>query len=126
MLAGFNDSVFKVAQAYFDAMAAKDVAGIMKLVSQDITCSSPLGALAGASAFRGFQDGFARMTERLTLVAALADDGDAMLVYVANTKPVAEAYVAEHLTVRDGKIVALRVIYDSAPFADYAASVQPH
>lgn len=116
----------KIAQAYFDAMAAKDVYKIVTLSADDIVCTSPVGRLHGAQAFCGFQQGFAKMIKKLTLVAALGDDDHAVIVYDSETYPVPHAIVAEHVTVKDGKISSTNVIYDGTPFAEYMKTVQPH
>lgn len=115
-----------IAQSYFHAMAAKDVDAMLALAAEDIVCVSPLGDLTDAAGFRRFSEGFARMIETLTLVAAFGEGQNAVIVYRADTLPVRHAYVAEHLVIRDGKIASTRVIYDATPFAAYAAAQQPH
>jgi ketosteroid isomerase-like protein len=121
-----NSKAVNVAQAYFEAMARKDVEGILALASEKVNCESPLGSLEGIEKFRGFQEGFARMIEKLTLKAVYGDDAQAVIVYVADTLPVKGAYVAEYIAVKAGKITSTRVIYDGTPFAAYASSAQPH
>jgi hypothetical protein len=121
-----NGSAAKVAQAYFDAMVAKNVDGILAVAADKVICDSPAGRLEGIQKFRGFQEGFAHMIEKLTLKAVYGDDTQAVIVYVADTLPVKGAYVAEYLTVKAGKITSAQVIYDGSPFAAYMASVQPH
>lgn len=121
-----DNAALIIAQDYFHAMAAKDVDAMLALAAEEIVCISPLGALTDAAGFRRFSEGFARMIEKLTLVAAFGDDQNAVIVYRADTLPVRDAYVTEHLVVRDGKIASTRVIYDATPFAAYAAAQQPH
>ncbi len=121
-----NGSAAKVAQAYFDAMAAKDVEAMLAMTTDKVICESPLGTLEGIEKFRGFQEGFAHMIEKLTLKAVYGDDAHAVIVYVADTLPVKGAYVVEYLAVKAGKITSTRVIYDGTPFAAYAATTQPH
>ncbi len=121
-----NPAPVSIARAYFEAMASKNVEGILAVCDDNITCDSPLGKLEGIQHFRGFQEGFARMIEKLTLKAVHGDDKQAVVVYVADTLPVKGAFVAEYLTIAKGKITSARVIYDGTPFAQYAASVQAH
>jgi hypothetical protein len=121
-----NAKAAKVARAYFEAMAAKNVDGIIALTAGSVTSDSPIGQLSGIQAFRRFQEGFARMIENLTLKAAFGDDAQAVIVYVADTLPVKGAYVAEYLTVEAGKITSVRTIYDGTPFAAYQASQPRH
>ena len=121
-----NDKAVTVANAYFDAMAAKDVDTIISLCADDVVCTSPVGELQGALAFRGFQEGFAKMIKKLTPVAIFGDDEHAVVVYNSETYPVPHAIVAEHITLNDGKIASTTVIYDGTPFAAYLKTVQPH
>jgi ketosteroid isomerase-like protein len=50
------------------------------------------------------------------LLAAFGDDTKAVLVYDTRTPPVASGPGAECLTVRDGRIVHNRFIFDRLPF----------
>ncbi len=113
-----------VARIYADGIASKDVNKIMSVSAEDVICTSPLGQTDGAAAFRGFQEGFAKMIKKVTVVAVFGDDEHAVIVYDADTRPVANAVVAEHLVVNNGKIATTRVIYDATPFAAYVASLQ--
>ena len=115
-----------IARAYFEAMASKNVEGILAVCDENMICDSPLGHLDGIQHFRGFHEGFARMIEKLTLKAVHGDDKQAVIVYVADTLPVKVAFVAEYFTIAKGKITSVRVIYDGVPFAQYAASAQAH
>ena len=121
-----NNEALTVALAYFQAMANKDVTGIMALVDDRIACFNPIGDFEGSDRFRAFEDGFSRMIEKLTLVAAFGDEKQAVIVYACDTLPVKNSHVAEHLTVEAGKITSNRVIYDATPFATYMASRPKH
>ncbi|MET4739880.1 hypothetical protein ABIF73_004019 [Bradyrhizobium japonicum] len=116
----------EIAHIYVDAMANKDVEKIASISSNDVVCSSPLGQIAGIERCRGFQDGFARMIKKLTALAVYGDDEQAVIVYVVDTHPVANAIVAERVQVKNGKIASTDVIYDATPFAAFAATTQPH
>ena len=115
-----------VARIYVNAIANKDVEKILSVSADDIICSSPIGRLQGIAAFRGFHEGFARMIKKVTVLAAFGDDERAVIVYNAETHPVASAITAELIVVKNGKIASTEVIYDSAPFAAYMATVKPH
>lgn len=88
----------------------------MTLIADDIVCLAPAGRLEGAEAFRGFMGPFAQMLKRAELLAAYGDDSNAILVYDTDTVLVDGAPGAEHLTVVDGRIAQLRIIFDCAPF----------
>lgn len=117
-----------VANTYVNAIANRDVAKILSVSADDIKCSSPLGQLQGIAAFRGFHEGFAKMLKKVTVLAAFGGDDDerAVIVYNAETHPVPSSLVTELIIVQDEKIVSTEVIYDSAPFAAYAATTKPH
>jgi hypothetical protein len=66
-------------------------------------------------------------TEILTgskLLAAFGDEESALVMYDTATVPVASAPGAEHVTVRDGKITYMRIVFDRAPF-DAARAAAP-
>jgi hypothetical protein len=50
------------------------------------------------------------------LLAALGDDDTAVLVYDTATTPVPHAPGADWLTVRDGRIVRMKIVFDRLPF----------
>jgi hypothetical protein len=50
------------------------------------------------------------------VIAALGDDETAVVLYDTRTVPVPSAPAAEHVTVRDGRIIRMRIIFDRAPF----------
>jgi len=125
-MAGTNSKALTIAQAYFDAMADKDADKIAAMSAEDVTCTSPVGELQGVQAFRGFQEGFAKMIKKLTLVAAFGDDEHAVIIYNSETYPVPNAVVAEHIAVKNGKLASTTVIYDGTPFAEYMKTARPH
>ena len=121
-----NGKALQIAKTYIDAIASKNVDTIISVSADDVVCTSPLGQITGVRKFREFQDGFARMIEKITILAAYGDDEQAVVVYYAATHPVANSIVAELLKVKNGKITSTEVIYDATPFAAYAATVKPH
>lgn len=116
----------KIARAYVDAIANKDVNAIIAISSEDVVCTSPIGKLTGTQAFRGFHDGFARMIKTMSILAVYGDDEQAVVVYDVETHPVPHAVTVELLKVGNGKIASTEVIYDATPFAAYMATVKPH
>lgn len=105
-----------VALSYHRAWTGKDFEKAMTYVADDIVCHSPGGRLDGAEAFRGFMEPFTRILTDSSLLSAFGDDMTALLMYDTATIPVASAPGAELLTVREGKIVELRIVFDRAPF----------
>jgi hypothetical protein len=104
------------ALAYYHAWTGHDFDAAMAYIDPDIACDAPAGPLRGAAAFRGFMEPFSRIVRRADLLAAFGDDENALLMYDTDTVPVAGAPGAEWVTVRDGRIVHLRIIFDRTPF----------
>ncbi|WP_245003988.1 nuclear transport factor 2 family protein [Bradyrhizobium liaoningense] len=116
----------QIARTYVEAIARKDVDAVISISADDIVCTSPRGRIIGTPKFREFHDGFARMLRKVTLLAIYGDDQQAVVVYSADTHPVANAIVAEFFKVTNGKIVSTEVIYDAAPFVAHMATARPH
>jgi hypothetical protein len=106
----------EVALDYHRAWTGGDFERAMTMVSPDIRCLAPTGVLEGAEAFRGFMEPFARMLRSSRLVASCGEGDRAMLLYDTETALVADAPGAELLTVADGRIVEMRIIFDRLPF----------
>jgi ketosteroid isomerase-like protein len=106
----------QVALAYYQAWTRNDVAAAMGHLADDVVCDAPAGRIEGAKAYQQFLGPFAQMLISAELLAAFGDETKAVLVYDTRTPPVASAPGAECLTVRDGKIVYNRFIFDRLPF----------
>jgi len=106
----------QVALAYYQSWTSKDVGAAMRYLADDIVCDAPAGRIEGAQAYQRFLGPFAQMLISAELLAAFGDETKAVLVYDTRTPLVASAPGAECLTVRDGKIVYNRFIFDRLPF----------
>ena len=106
----------QVALAYYQAWTSKDVDAAIAQLADDVVCDAPAGRLQGVEAYREFLGPFAQMLLGDELLAAFGDQTRAVLVYDTRTPPVASGPGAECLTVRDGKIVHNRFIFDRLPF----------
>ena len=105
-----------IALAYHRAWTGGEFERAMTFIAGDIACHAPAGRLEGAAAFRQFMEPFAMSLVASTLIAAYGDDATALLMYHTETRPVKDAPGAECLTVADGKIVEMRIIFDRLPF----------
>ncbi len=110
------ETALETALAYHLAWTEGDLTKAMTYVADDIVCLAPSGRLDGAEAFRAFMGPFTQMVTRSELLAAFGDETTAVLMYDTDTIPVSGAPGAECLTVVDGRIAHLRIIFDSAPF----------
>ena len=106
----------RVALAYYQAWTGKDIEAAMRHLADDVVCDAPAGRIEGVQAYQQFLGPFAQMLLGAELLAAFGDQTKAVLVYDTRTPPVTSAPGAECLTVRDGKIVYNRFIFDRLPF----------
>lgn len=111
-----SDKALRVALDYYTAWTGHDLDKAMAFVAGDIVCDAPAGRLEGATAYREFMSPFVGMLVRAELFGAYGDDDHALICYDTETRLVTSAPAAEHLTIRDGKIVHSRFIFDRLPF----------
>jgi ketosteroid isomerase-like protein len=115
-VAGSGRAALDTALAYYRAWTSHDFDKAMTYVDEDIVCHAPAGRLDGAAAFRGFMGPFVQIVTSSSLIAAFGDDKKAVVMYDTGTVPVKDAPGAECVTVRDGKITHMRIIFDRLPF----------
>jgi ketosteroid isomerase-like protein len=121
-----TDTALRVALAYFEAWTSQNMDEAMRHVADDIVCEAPAGRIQGAEAFAAFMTPFARSVRGARMIAAYGDDETALVMYDTETVPVPSAPGADCMTVRDGRIVHSRLIFDRAPFdAARAAAAKP-
>lgn len=114
----------ETSRAYYSAWTGGDFDLAMTHVADDIVCDAPAGRLTGAAEFRAFMEPFSRLLLSSSLVASFGDETTAVLVYDAQTSAVPSAPGAELHTVREGKIHAMRLVFDRLPF-EQARRAQP-
>ena len=59
---------------------------------------------------------FSQIVTHSELIGAFGDDQTALIMYGTDTIPVQNAPGAEYVTVQDGRITYMRIIFDRAPF----------
>jgi ketosteroid isomerase-like protein len=106
----------RTALAYHQAWTSHDLDTAMTHVADDIVCDAPAGRIEGAGAYRDFMAPFVDILKNATLIAAFGDDDTALIMYDTESVPVASAPAAECVTVKNGKIVHSRFIFDRTPF----------
>ncbi|HEX3393611.1 MAG TPA: nuclear transport factor 2 family protein [Acidimicrobiales bacterium] len=106
----------ETALAYHRAWTSHDFELAMTYIADDIVCRAPAGRLEGSEAFRAFMGPFAQILVSSTLLAAFGDDKTAVLMYDTETVPVKDAPGAECLTVSDGRISHMTIVFDRTPF----------
>jgi hypothetical protein len=113
---GKTSPALDTALAYHRAWTNHDFDGAMTYIAGDIVCDAPAGRIEGEEAFRAFMGPFVQILTASTLVAAFGDNQTALLMYDTETVPVENAPGSECLTVRDGTITHIRIVFDRAPF----------
>jgi len=106
----------QTALAYYQAWTSHDLDKAMSYIAGDIVCDAPAGRLEGVDAYRGFLGPFVQILTGATMIAAFGDDQTALVMYDTQTVPVKNAPAAECVTVKDGKIIYSRFVFDRAPF----------
>jgi hypothetical protein len=112
-----TSEALRTALVYYEAWTGHDFDRAMSFIAADIRCLAPAGELRGSSAFRAFMEPFTAMVTRSELIAAFGNERTALLMYDTDTGPVPGAPGAECLTVTDGVITEIRIIFDRLPFA---------
>ncbi len=115
----------QIALAYHRAWTSGDMDAAMQYVAEDVVCDAPPGRLTGAAALRGFMGPFADMLTSSELLAAYGDEVSAVVIYDTENPAVASAPAAELHQVRDGRITAVRIVFDRLPFALARGEVVP-
>ncbi|GAA4352163.1 nuclear transport factor 2 family protein [Angustibacter luteus] len=113
-----TSAALRTALAYYEAWTGHDFDRAMTFIADDIVCDAPAGQIVGAEAFRAFMGPFSQLVTASSIIAALGDDETALLMYDTATRPVPNAPGAEHLTVVDGAITHITIIFDRQPFTE--------
>jgi len=117
-----TDTAVQVVLAYYEAWTGGDFEQAMTYVADDVVCDAPAGRLDGIDGYRAFLGPFARTLVGARLIAAFGDSERAVVVYDTESALVASAPAAECVTVRDGRIVHSRFIFDRLPFQEARAA----
>lgn len=88
----------------------------MTYISEDVVCDAPAGRIEGAEGYRAFMGPFVQILTGARMIAAFGDGETALVMYDTETVPVKSAPGAECVTVKEGKIVYSRFVFDRAPF----------
>ncbi|WP_217578067.1 nuclear transport factor 2 family protein [Mesorhizobium sp. GbtcB19] len=106
-----------IALAYYDAWRNHDHATAMKVVAEDVVSETPFGSIVGATALHKSESEFAGMLKGATIVASFGDETTALLMYYTHTHPVPSTLSAKYFTVENGKVTAIKALFDKSVFA---------
>ena len=106
----------QVALAYHEAWKNLDHATAMKVVADDVVSETPFGPIKGGAALHKSETQFAGMLTGATMVAAFGDENTALLMYYTHTRPVPSVLSSKYFTVENGKITAIKALFDKSAF----------
>jgi hypothetical protein len=122
-----NSTALRTALSFHRAWTGGSLDEAVRHLADDVVCDAPAGRLEGVAAYREFLTPFVRMLTGTELIAAFGDDERAIVVYDSATTLVPSGPAAECVTVRNGRIIYNRFIFDRLPFqlARAAAAADP-
>jgi hypothetical protein len=103
-----------VIRTYHDSWTTGDFGTAISLLAGGLTVEVPVNQYPDAASFGAALEAFGSLATSVELHAAMSDGDDAMLLYDMDLAGFGMLRVAEHFTVRDGKIVRIRQIHDTA------------
>jgi ketosteroid isomerase-like protein len=101
-------------RSYHDAWTAKDFEHAASLLADDLAVEVPINDYPTREAFAAAVEGFGSLARGVTLRSAMSAGDEAMLLYDMDVDRLGHLRVAEHFTVRDGRIARIRQIHDTA------------
>ncbi|MES2951376.1 MAG: nuclear transport factor 2 family protein [Pseudomonadota bacterium] len=108
-----NNPTLAVVQAYFRGWTTKDYDAAAHQLLPALVVEVPVNHYPDAAAFVQALTQFGNMVEHVDLLAELASDSQAMLLYDMEVQSMGTIRVAEHFTVQGGKITRLRQVHDT-------------
>jgi len=110
-----SDKTLSVVRAYHRGWTSKNFDQAVGLLAPDLKVEVPINDYPTAESFAQALAGFGALVQSVTMLAELAKENEAMLLYDLDVARLGKLRVAEHFTVADGKITRIRQIHDTAP-----------
>lgn len=108
------EEAIDVARSYHRAWTSGDFDEVGRRLADDLDVEVPINEYGGGAEFLEAVRGFAQVVKQVDTLAEFGAGDEAMLLYDMVTEPIGVMRVAEHFTVRDGRIVRIRQIHDTA------------
>jgi ketosteroid isomerase-like protein len=108
------DTTTSVIRAYYDSWTTGDFDTAVSLLADGLIVEVPVNQYPTAESFGAALRGFGSLAGQVELHAAMSDGDDGMLLYDMDVPGLGPLRVAEHFTVRDGRIVRIRQVHDTA------------
>jgi ketosteroid isomerase-like protein len=110
-----EETPYAIARRYHDAWSTQRFDDAIELLDEELRVEVPVNDYPTRASFAQALAAFGSMIEEVELLSALAGTDEAMLLYDMKVRGIGALRVAEHFTMRDGRIVSLRQIHDTAP-----------
>src|SRR5436190_22232024 len=113
-----NVNAREIVESYRTALGKGDFASARNLMQGNMVFEGPLDTFNKADNYLAANKRLASIIQRIDLKKVFVDGNDVCVLYemVTNT-PAGTAFIAEWYQVKDGKIAALRAVFDARPFA---------
>lgn|SRR5262245_60860241 len=109
-----DTSALAVARAYHRAWTGGDLEEAGRYLADDLQTDVPLNTYGSKADWLEGVRGFRPVISGIDVLAELAGDGDALLLYDLAIEPIGNLRVAEHFTVAGGRITRIRHVHDTA------------
>ena len=103
-----------VVQAYHRGWTSKRFDESIRLLAPELRVEVPINDYPTRESFAQALASFGSMVDRVKLLADFAEGEEAMLLYDMDVRGLGTMRVAEHFTVKGGRIARLRQIHDTA------------
>ena len=106
-----------IAQAYYTAMAKRNVADLENFLDENVLFSAPLATVTGKHAFVETLQKFVIFFTKLTIRSTFGSQNQAMVVYTLDFPgSIGKVETAALLNIKDGLIIKIELFYDARPF----------
>ncbi len=103
-----------VIRAYYDSWTAGEFGTAVSLLADGVIVEVPVNRYPTAESFGAALKAFGSLATGVELHAAMSEGDDGMLLYDMDVAGFGTLRVAEHFTVRNGKIIRIRQVHDTA------------
>ena len=112
-----NNTAATIGASYFAAWSARNVDKATEYLTEDVQIIAPNGTFSGHAGYHEFMDGFVRMLTGVTEFTIFGDDTTALLWYDTHLQPVPSLVAGERITLNQGKIARIEIVFDQMPLA---------
>ena len=106
-----------IAQAYYTAMAEKNIADLAQYLDPNVLFVAPLATVAGKQAFVETVTKFVNFFSKLTIRSTFGSFDQAVVVYTLDfAGSIGKVETAALLQIQNGLIIKIELFYDARPF----------